>query len=224
MTACPKRKSCYSEKKNKKTNKISSELFFFFTKNDKDEFNTILKHLIKLVKNFKTHCYFFFFSNISHLATFFFLFTCTSGVGTKGRWAGLQVGAVLTDQEEEELKGEVSIFDLYSSVTSWGHVKRVTLSSRAPPVEDMERFSVFSLFVWRATRAVNTVSTHLLVCVFPHWIRLHENHMTKNKKNVKKNKQRKQGTAAKYTHKRDPFWWYLQSLCEKERRDRKSVV
>lgn len=47
-------------KKNKKQNKISSELFFFFTKNDKDEFNTILKHLIKLVKNFKTHCYFFF--------------------------------------------------------------------------------------------------------------------------------------------------------------------
>lgn len=34
--------------------------FFFFTKNDKDEFNTILKHLIKLVKNFKTHCYVFF--------------------------------------------------------------------------------------------------------------------------------------------------------------------
>lgn len=34
--------------------------FFLFTKNDKDEFNTILKHLIKLVKNFKTHCYVFF--------------------------------------------------------------------------------------------------------------------------------------------------------------------
>lgn len=31
-------------------------------------------------------------------------------------------------------------------------------------------------------------------------------------------KKRKQGTAAKYTHKRVPFWWYLQSLCEKERK------
>lgn len=54
------------------------ELFFFTEKKDKDEFNTILKHLIKLVKNFKTHCYVFFsfltFSNISHLATFFFFF------------------------------------------------------------------------------------------------------------------------------------------------------
>lgn len=64
---------------------------------------------------------FFFFSNISHLATFF-LFTCTSGVGTKGEVGGLtgvRGGAVLTDrEEEEELKGEVSTFDLYSSVTS----------------------------------------------------------------------------------------------------------
>lgn len=61
--------------------------------------------------------------------------------------------------------------------------------------------TLFSLFIWRATGAVNTVSTHLLVCVFPHCIRLHENHITKNKKNVKE-KQRKQGTAAKYTHKK----------------------
>lgn len=62
---------------------------------------------------------------------------------TKGEWAGLQVGAVLTDQEEEELKGEVSTFDLYSSVTSWGHVKRVTLSIEAPPIkEEMERLCI----------------------------------------------------------------------------------
>lgn len=54
MTVPPKRKTCYSEK-----NKISSE-FFYLHKNYKDEFNTILKHLIKLVKNFKTHCYVFF--------------------------------------------------------------------------------------------------------------------------------------------------------------------
>lgn len=52
MTAPLKRKSCYSEKTKYLKN------FFFFTKNDKDEFNTILKHLIKLVKNFKTHCFF----------------------------------------------------------------------------------------------------------------------------------------------------------------------
>ena len=45
--------------------KISYELnalfFFFHKKMIKDEFNTFLKHLIKLVKNFKTHCYVFFF-------------------------------------------------------------------------------------------------------------------------------------------------------------------
>lgn len=84
------------------------ELFFFTEKKDKDEFNTILKHLIKLVKNFKTHCYVFFsfltFSNISHLATFFFfflLFTCTSGAGTKGWLGGVtgvgEEGVVFTD-------------------------------------------------------------------------------------------------------------------------------
>lgn len=37
MTAPPKRKSCYSEKQN------IFGIFFFFTKNDKDEFNTISK-------------------------------------------------------------------------------------------------------------------------------------------------------------------------------------
>lgn len=42
----------------------------------KIKINTILKHLMKLVKNFKTHCYVFIFSNISHLA---------SGVG---EWGG----------------------------------------------------------------------------------------------------------------------------------------
>lgn len=31
---------------------------------------------------------------------------------------GVTSGVVLTDQEEEELKGEISAFDLYSSVTS----------------------------------------------------------------------------------------------------------
>lgn len=67
----------WKKKQNKeKTNKWNETkkiwIIFLFTKNDKDEFNTILKHLIKLVKNFKTHCYFFFFSNISHLATFFY--------------------------------------------------------------------------------------------------------------------------------------------------------
>lgn len=109
----------------KKKNKISSE-FFFFTKNDKDEFNTILKHLIKLVKNFKTHCYvFFFFSNIFTFSNFFFLFTCTSVVRTKGSVCGGggvtgvgEGGAVLTDRGEEGLRGEVSTLDLNSSVTS----------------------------------------------------------------------------------------------------------
>lgn len=41
-------KSCYNEERKENIFWI----FFFFTKNDKDEFNTILKHLIKLVKNF----------------------------------------------------------------------------------------------------------------------------------------------------------------------------
>lgn len=95
--------------------------FFLFTKNDKDEFNTILKHLIKLVKNFKTDFYFFFFSYISHLSFFFFFFNSpvqVRGVGTEGR-VGVVTGegVVFTDQGEG-LRGEVSIFDLYSSVTS----------------------------------------------------------------------------------------------------------
>lgn len=56
---------------------------------------------------------FFFFSNISHLATFFYSpVQVVSGL-KEGRWAGLQVeGVALIDQEEEELKGEVSTFDL----------------------------------------------------------------------------------------------------------------
>lgn len=62
--------------------------------------------------------------------------------GLEGEVGGVTGGgAVLIDREEEELKGEVSTFDLYSSVTSWGHVKRATLSIRAPPVkEEMEHF------------------------------------------------------------------------------------
>lgn len=42
----------------------------------------------------------------------------TGGGREGGREGGLGGGGVPTDQEEEELKGEVSIFDLYSSVTS----------------------------------------------------------------------------------------------------------
>lgn len=42
-------KSCDSEKNEQKK---YLKIFFFITKKDKDEFNTILKHLIKLVKNF----------------------------------------------------------------------------------------------------------------------------------------------------------------------------
>lgn len=53
-----KHKSCYSEKQN--ILRIKCLTVFSSQKNDKDEFNTILKHLIKLVKNFKTHCYVFF--------------------------------------------------------------------------------------------------------------------------------------------------------------------
>lgn len=39
---------------------------FFFTKK-KDEFNTILKHLVKLLENYKPTVM-FIFSNISHLS------------------------------------------------------------------------------------------------------------------------------------------------------------
>jgi len=44
MTVLLQRKSCYSEKTKYLEN------FFPLTKKDKDEFNTMLKHLIKLVK------------------------------------------------------------------------------------------------------------------------------------------------------------------------------
>lgn len=94
---------------------ISFFTVFFFTKKDKDEFNTILKHLIKLVKNFKTHFYFFFSLVTFHIYLFFNSPVQVRGVGTEGVGVVTGEGAVFTDQGEG-LRGEVSIFDLYSSV------------------------------------------------------------------------------------------------------------
>lgn len=127
MTAGPKCKSCYSEKIKKKKRKKKKNLQFFLysQKTDKDEFNTILKHLIKLVKNFKPTVIFFL---TFHIYLFFFFNSPVQVVsGLMGVWVGFQVGAVLYDRNEEELRGEVSICDLYSPVTSWGHAKRATL-------------------------------------------------------------------------------------------------
>lgn len=96
-------------------------------------------------------------------------------VGQEGRGdgRGYRWEAVLTEQEEK-LKGEVSILDLCSSVTSWGHV------TRAPPSgEEPKLFGLFfSLFAFRERQArVNTVSTQLLVCACSlRWVRLHGNH------------------------------------------------
>ena len=42
----------WNKKKQNNFEKIKTLFFFSSQKNDKDEFNTILKHLIKLVKNF----------------------------------------------------------------------------------------------------------------------------------------------------------------------------
>lgn len=150
-----KLKFCYSENQNFLRNKC---LIFFFTSNDKDEFNTILKHLIKLVKNFKTHCYviFFFFSNISHLATFFIhLYKWCRRVGDRGGAWSAGPG--------EGTKGEVLTFDLYSSVTSWGQVERARLSQSENPEEPLgehEACAVSELLShWRGARPVNTIST-----------------------------------------------------------------
>lgn len=140
------------------------------------------------------------------------------GLEGRGDGRGYRWEAVLTEQEGK-LKGEVSILDLYSSVTSWGHLKRAPPTGKEPKL-----FGLFSLFAFRERQArVNTVSTQLfLVCVCSlHWVRLHGNHRNKNVENVffekKKKEQEQQGTAAKYTHKKDSFWWYLQSRCEKRK-------
>lgn len=155
---------------------------------------------------------FFFFSNISHLATFLnspvqvVLGLRSGGWGYKwggpywpgGGWAKgrdfslwpLQFCNVLRPYEESDSLSELRHLRRKRSIFQSYH---------------------FSL-IWRETRPVNKVSTQVLVCVFPHWIRLHKKHITKQKNRQNK---WKQGTAAKYTHKRDPFWWYLQSLSEK---------
>lgn len=79
---------------------------------------------------------------------------------------------------------------------SWGLVKSGTLSVTALSAEEEVQhfFLFFSLFYVSAfsfrrdTRPVNTVSTRLLVCVFPHWICLHRNHIIKQKGYGKKGK------------------------------------
>lgn len=115
------------------------------------------------------------------------------GLEGRGDGRGYRWEAVLTEQEGK-LKGEVSILDLYSSVTSWGHLKRAPPTGKEPKL-----FGLFSLFAFRERQArVNTVSTQLfLVCVCSlHWVRLHGNHRNKNVENVffgkkKKNKNSK---------------------------------
>lgn len=71
----------------------------FSQKSVKMNSTQFLKHLIKLVKNFKTHCYAFIFSNISHLA---------SG---NGEWGGH--GPL--DQERFKLRERFHLWPLQSS-------------------------------------------------------------------------------------------------------------
>ncbi len=56
------------------------------------------------------------------------------------------IGVGLTIQEEE-LKGEVSTFDLYSFVMSWGHVNGATLSARTKSVNEEWSASQSNMFL-----------------------------------------------------------------------------
>lgn len=144
-------------------------------------------------------------------------------MGTEGR-VGVVTGegVVFTDQGEG-LRGEVSIFDLYSSVTSWGRAKSAPLR----PLRSRNAFwSVLLLFGeqerWaQSEHNFECVYVCVCVCVCEHMCVHLRITWPKNKMHVKKKKKIKKirkATAAKYTQKRDLFWWYLQSLCEKERK------
>lgn len=102
------------------------------------------------------------------------------GLEGRGDGRGYRWEAVLIEQEEK-LKGEVSILDLYSSVTSWGHVTRAPPSGKEP-----ELFALFFVSAFREPQErVNTVSTQLLVCACSlHWVRLRGNHRNKNGENI----------------------------------------
>lgn len=133
-----------------------------------------------------------------------------------GNVGGVTGGGVLIDQEEEELKGEVSIFDLCSSSASWGRVKRVTLSlSELRHVRRKHFQSLRFSLTWREKKtSEHSFNTTFSVCI-PSLNPPAQKSQNQTKECLKKETER--GTAARYTHKRDPFWWYIQSLCEEER-------
>lgn len=86
-------------------------------------------------------------------------------------------------------------------------MKRVTLSIRAPPLEEeMERFSVFAFLsgLERNKTSEHSFSTSFSVCIPSLNPPARKSH--NQTKRMLKKKKRKQGTPAKYTHKRDPFW------------------
>lgn len=138
--------------------------------------------------------FFFLFSNISHLATFF-LFTCTSGVRTKGWWVGLEVGRggpYWPGGGGAKRRG----FNLWP--LQFCNVLRPCVESDTPYQSSTtlrRKWSIFQSLHFsldrRETRPVNTVSTQVLVCVFPHWIRLHKNHKTKEKGCLTEKKKKK---------------------------------
>lgn len=84
-------------------------------------------------------------------------------------------------------------------------MKRVTLSIRAPPPkEEKEHFSVmpFLSHLKRNKTSEQSFNTSFSVCIPS----LNPPARKTRNQTKKKKKKRKQGTAAKYTHKRDPFW------------------
>lgn len=118
-------------------------------------------------------------------------------------------------------KWEVSTFDLYSSVTSWGHVKRETRSIRGLTVNGKRSVLASSQFsvVRRQTRPVNTDSTQLLarVCVCS----LAESSCTKitwpNRNNVSLKKESK-GLQLNTHITGNPLWWYLHHSVRQKRK------
>ena len=87
---------------------------------------------------------------------------------------------------------------------------RATLSIRAPPVkEELERFfSLFSLSLIseRDKTSEHSFNTTFSVCIPSLDPPARKSHNQTKRMFLKRKKKGKQGTAAKYTHKRDPFW------------------
>lgn len=86
------------------------------------------------------------------------------GLEGRGDGQGYRWEAVLTEQEEE-LKGEVSILDLYSSETSWGHVTRVPPSGEEPKLFGL--FFSLCFFRERQAQGEHSFNTTFSVRMFP---------------------------------------------------------